>query len=266
VGKTAIVTGANTGIGKEIARGLVGAGMHVILACRDTAKGEAARAELGKDQTEVRALDVSDEKSIKAFASGVSGPIDVLVNNAGAWWQDRKTSAEGVELQWATNVVGPTHLTQLLLPRLKEAPAGRVINVASTAAGGLDLDDVQFEKRKYNGVKAYSACKQANRMVTWALAGKLAGTKVTANALSPGLVKTELNRSVTGFLGFVFKMLGPMQITPAKGADTAIWMATAPELDGVSNKFYVGRKEKPCKFREPQAAVDKLWSMVALPG
>src|SRR5690606_21030490 len=130
----------------------------------------------------------------------------------------------------------------------------------STAAGSLDLDDVNWERRSYSGFRAYTATKQANRMLTWAWAERLAGDGVSANACSPGLVKTELNRSVKGFLGLFFTLTRPFARTPEKGADTALWLASAPELEGISGRFFVDRKDVPCKFRDA-GAIKRLWDV-----
>ena len=266
-GRKAIVTGANTGIGKAIARELARLGAEVTLACRNADKGEAARADIAaglpKARIEVRHLDLASLASVGEFAArflAEQPKLDILVNNAGLWGPDRTESVDGIELQWATNVLGPQQLTLLLLPALKASGHGRVVNVASTAAGGLDLDDVEFKRRKYDGFKAYSATKQANRMLTWALAEKLKGSPVTANALSPGLVKTELNRNVRGFLAVVFKLAGPMQRTVEQGADTAVWLAASPEVEGRTNTFWIDRKAVPCKFRN-ESAQARLWAL-----
>jgi NAD(P)-dependent dehydrogenase (short-subunit alcohol dehydrogenase family) len=267
-GKIVVITGANAGIGKATAQALVAQGAHVVMACRSLERAEQTRADIaravgGTERIEPMQLDVADMRSIASFAAEVSRrhpKIDVLINNAGAWWLERKTSPQGHELQWATNVLGPHLLTRLLLAPLRAA-GGRIVNVASTAAGGLDLADVNFENRKYDGVKAYSATKQADRMLSWAWAEQLAGTGVTVNAMSPGLVASEFNRSATGFFKLLFKLMRPFSRTTEKGADTSVWLASAPELAGKTGGFYEDRKEKPCKFRDA-AEVAKLWALL----
>jgi NAD(P)-dependent dehydrogenase (short-subunit alcohol dehydrogenase family) len=123
----------------------------------------------------------------------------------------------------------------------------------------LDAADPEFQRRKYNGLTAYGQSKQANRMLTWELAEKLKGSGVTANALSPGFVKTELNRNAKGLMGLLFgTMAGMMALSPAKGADTAVWLASSPALDGVTGGFFVKRREVPCKFRADRAAIKRL--------
>ena len=247
-GKIVVLTGANAGIGRATAQALVAAGAHVVMACRNLDKAEAARAEIaaavgGADRLEPMPLDISDLASVTRFAAELRGRharVDVLINNAGAWWPERHSSAQQHELQWATNVLGAHLLTKLLQAPLVAA-RGRVINVASTAAGSLDLADVDWNSRPYDGIKAYSATKQADRMLSWVWADALAGTGVTVNAMSPGLVATEFNRSASGFFKFMFKMMRPLSRTPEKGADTVVWLASAPEIAGKTNGFYVDR-------------------------
>lgn len=267
-GRVCVVTGANTGMGKETARALATMGATVVMACRSTEKGEAAKNEIAagkpKGELEVMTVDVSSMASVRGFAAVLQGKhpkIDVLVNNAGAWWPEKKTSADGYELQWATNVLGPHLLTQLLLPALEKSGHGRVVNVASSFASGLDLDDVNWEKRPYNGMKAYSSTKQADRMLTWALAKRVAGKPITVNATNPGLVGTDFNRSVTsGAMKLFYKLLSPITKSSADGADVTVWAAAAPELEKVSDKFFDKRKERKCQFRDP-GPVDRLWEL-----
>lgn len=265
-GKICVVTGANTGIGKVVARELARSGATVVMACRSEERGRAAREEIskatGNAHVEVMPLDLSSKASVRAFAKAFMAKysrLDVLVNNAGAWGMERQVSADGLEMQWATNVLGPHLLTSLLVEPLKAA-RGRLVNVASTAAGGLDLEDVGYEKRAYSGVKAYSATKQANRMLTWAWADRLKAEGITANALSPGLVNTELNRGAGGIFKALFTLTKLFAKTPEQGADTIVWLASSPEVAGVTGKFFENRKELTCKFREP-AQVSRLWDV-----
>jgi NAD(P)-dependent dehydrogenase (short-subunit alcohol dehydrogenase family) len=253
-----LVTGANTGIGFEVARGLARSGFRVVLACRDRAKGEAARniisSEIRDSDVETLVVDLASQSSIRSAAQEFSRKhhvLDVLVNNAGMSSPTRRESPEGIELTFATNVLGYHLLTGLLLELLRRAPAARVINTASMMAYGLDLDDVNFKRRRYDAAAAYAQSKQADRMLTWALARRLDGTSVMANALHPGVVNTALLRSFApGYSG----------ITPAEGADTAIWLATSPELAGVSGRLWVRRRETPCEFRGRENE-EALWAL-----
>ncbi len=269
-GKLAVVTGASSGIGREIARGLARQGAQVILACRSMPRAEAAAQDIQKEvpeaQLSVLKLDLASLASTRVFAKAFverHTKLDILVNNAGGWTPDRETGPDGIELTWMTNVVAPNLLSRLLLPYLTAAAQGgtgaRIVNVASTQAGGLDLNDIEFKSRKYSGLTAYSQTKQANRMLTWAMADEIMGTGVTANAMSPGLVKTSLNRNAKGFIAVMFGMLVPvMGKTPEQGADTAVWLASSPDVAGVNGKFYEKRKELACKFRADKSAIVRL--------
>ncbi|MCU1340674.1 MAG: putative oxidoreductase [Candidatus Acidoferrum typicum] len=253
-----LVTGANAGIGFEIARGLARAGFRVALACRDRAKGEAARKTISSEthnpDIELLVVDLASQSSIRAAAQEFSqthDALDTLVNNAGTSSAKRQESPDGVELTFATNVLGYHLLTGQLLELLQRAPSARVINTASMMAYGLELDDVNFKRRRYDASTAYAQSKQADRMLTWALARRLAGTSITANAFHPGAVNTALLRALApGFSG----------ITPAEGADTAIWLATSPEVKGVSGRLWVRRRETSCEFRGHDNE-EALWSL-----
>ena len=163
----------------------------------------------------------------------------------------RRESVDGIELTFATNVLGYYLFTVLLLDSLRRAPAARIVNVASKMAYGLDLDDVEFKRRRYDSSTAYAQSKQADRMLTWYLARQLEGTSVTANAMSPGAVNTALLHALApGFRG----------VSPAQGADTALWLATSPDLKGVSGRFWSDRREQPCQFRSERDE-QALWSL-----
>jgi len=255
-----LITGANAGIGYEIARGLAQAAgqPRVILACRNRAKGEAARqkiaAETGNPNLEVLVVDLASQDSIRNAVKEFSAHhavLDALVNNAGMSSPTRQESPDGIELTFATNVIGYFLLTNLLLDALRRAPAGRIVNVASEMAYGLDLDDVQFRKRTYNPSTAYAQSKQANRMLTWAYARRLEGTPVTANAMSPGAVDTPLLHALAP---------GMKGRTTKQGADTAVWLATSPEVAGLHNRLWFDRAERVCKFHNVEQE-EKLWAI-----
>lgn len=255
-GRTCVVTGANTGIGKEIARGLARLQANVILACRDVARGTAARDELaadtGNSRLVVERLDLSDQASVRAFVELIGSKYDrlnVLVNNAGVWMKKKTGSVQGIEMTWATNVLGPFLLTDLLIPQLSASSSdelrGRIVNVASTYAGGLNVDDPEFDDRHFSGKAAYRQSKQANRMLTWELDQRLPGTGLTANALHPGFIASELSRH----LGPVSRLAWRTAKPPAEGADTAIWLASEPQIEGLSGGWFINRKEEKCDFR-----------------
>lgn len=257
-GKVAVVTGATGGIGKQIALGLARLGATVVLGARDAGRGAAAAAEIGA--AEVVPLDVADLASLRAFAARFRDrhdTLDVLVNNAGAWFTDRRTSPQGVELTFATNVLGPHVLTDLLRDPLSAGGGGRVVNVVSSFAGGYDATDLQFERRPFDGFQAYNQSKQALRMLTWGQAARLAPAGVTANAVAPGFVRTDFNRHARGpratMIGLSARLFA---VSPAKGADTPLWAAVAPELLGVTGKYFIGRKEQDGRFHEPDPIAD----------
>jgi retinol dehydrogenase-12 len=266
-GKTCLVTGASAGIGLAAARSLARLGAHVVMAVRNPEKGERARREVmgatGRD-VEMAVVDLASRKSIRAFARDVAArhaKIDVLVNNAGIWSDRRQLSVEGVELVWATNVLGYFLVTELLLPRLQAAGKARVVNVASRLAGELDLADVQFERRPWSGRDAYAQSKQADRMLTWALARRLEGTGVTANAVHPGFVATEIFTKGGGLVGLGGSIWSKLRgLSPDEGADTVVWLAASPDVEGRSGLFWAERQERRCRFRD-EAGEKSLWAL-----
>jgi NAD(P)-dependent dehydrogenase (short-subunit alcohol dehydrogenase family) len=190
-GRTAIITGGNSGIGRGAARALAAKGARVILAVRDTAKGETAAASL-PGNTEVRQLDLADLASVRAFASAWDGDIDLLINNAGVMIPPLSRTADGFELQFGTNHLGHFALTNLLLEHL----TGRVVTVSSTAhrAGKIDFDDLQWERKDYRAARAYGQSKLANILFTAELQRRLTevGSKVLSTAAHPGYAATNL--------------------------------------------------------------------------
>ncbi len=255
-GKLVLVTGASSGIGLAAARQLAGQGARLVLACRDRERGEQARravAAAARHAPELLLVDVSDQDALHAAARELRSRherLDVLLNNAGIWSAQRRLSPQGIELTWATNVLGYSLLTELLLEPLRAA-RGRVISVASRLAYGLDLDDVQFTRRSYEGVAAYAQSKQANRVWSWALARRLEGSGVTVHALHPGGVSTGIFGKGGGLKGLLATAYMRVQgLTPDEGADTAVWLCGAPEAGQRTGVFWVKRREKPCDFRD----------------
>jgi NAD(P)-dependent dehydrogenase (short-subunit alcohol dehydrogenase family) len=267
-GRIALVTGATTGIGKEIARGLARLGATVVIGARDRARGDAAVDDIAASGARGQALamrvDLADQASIRTFAAALAerfDRLDVLVNNAGAWFTDRRESPDGHELTFATNVLGPFLLTELLLDRLHAAGRARVVNVVSSIAAHYDESDLAWSRRPYSGFKVYAQSKQALRMLTWGLAARAQGTGVTANAGAPGFVRTEFNRHAKGFMGAMIGLSARVMATsPQRGADTLLWLAAAPELDGVTGKYFERRAEKDGKFRAtgPIAELERI--------
>jgi retinol dehydrogenase 12 len=220
-------------------------------------RGEAARNEIiettGTNGVTVMEIDLSSLASVRAFVSAFHErfpKLDVLVHNAAASLRAREVTPEGFERQWATNVLGPHLLTQRLLPALEASGRGRIVTVSTLAAGGLDLSDTQYERRPYSGIGAYRA-----------FADRLSGVPVTANALNPGYVLTDLTRNVGGLLKIAVVLTSFRAQTALEGADTAIWLAASPEVEGVTAKFWSKRREVRCRFRGA-AAVERLWTLV----
>ncbi len=267
-GKTCLVTGASAGIGKATARALAGLGARVILAVRNPEKGEAARREIleatGNPRLELARVDLASQRSIRTFARELAARVpklDVLVNNAGVWRTRWQAGPDGIELTWATNVLGYFLTTELLLPLLTAAGRARIVNVASELAFGLDLRDVQYLRRRYAGRPAYAQSKQADRMLTWACARRLAASGVTANALHPGFVASEIFAKGGGLLGLaasIYSKLGAL--SPDAGADTAVYLAASPDVEGRSGVFWEKREERPCRFRD-QPQEEALWRL-----
>lgn len=265
----AIVTGANSGIGKATARGLAQQGFEVILAVRDQARGEAARSELAASVPaatfHVRLLDLGSQTSIRSFVRGFEAEfdhLDVLVDNAGLVPATRTTTADGHETQFAVNHLGPFLLTLLLLPRLEAATAGRIVVVSSSVHRGarLDLTDLDAE-RSYGMNRRYAETKLMNVLFVRALARRLAGTRVTVNALHPGVVATELARDFPAAFRWLARWLFT---TPEKGARTSIWLASSPEVAGVSGRYFADRREQqPGRAALDDALAEQLWTASA---
>jgi NAD(P)-dependent dehydrogenase (short-subunit alcohol dehydrogenase family) len=267
-GKTCIVTGANTGIGKETARGLVKEGATVIIACRDAAKGEEARADIAAttgagERVKVMELDLASFASIRAFAQAFAAAytkLHVLVNNAGVSPAEKKQTADGLELTFGVNHVGPHLLTRELVPLLKASAPARVVFLSSSVqkSSKLDLDDPMFKNRAFSWMNAYGASKVANVLDTLSWAEKLAGSGVTVNALHPGVVSTSLARD-TWWLSLMAKMFF---ISPEKGARTSMFVATDPSLEGTTGKYFEGKSEKAVNaLASDPAAREKLWAL-----
>ncbi len=266
-----VITGGNTGIGKEAARGLSRKGARVAIACRDLDKARRAADEITREtgnEVRVFSLDLADFDSIRAFAEQVLEVyprIDVLLLNAGLLLGDRRETKQGFEATFGINHLGHFLLTDLLLERLKESAPCRVVVVSSDAhrgaKTGFTWDDLG-RTRSYSAWAAYCESKLANILFTRELARKLEGSGVTVNALHPGFVATEFGRGgdVKGFFG---TLVGWSQIfarTPAKGAETSIYLASSPEVEKVSGEYFFDCKvKKPTRAARDDAAARRLW-------
>ncbi len=263
-----LITGATSGIGREAAFQMAAQGASLILVARDEAKGAAVASEIAKQTGGAKPLvvagDLSDADSIRACAAGVRREVDrldVLVNDAGIQQLSRRETPDGIELVFATNVLGYHQLTQELLPLLERGERARIVTVASTYAGGLDFEDLEFKRRPWDNIKSYKQSKQANRLWTWALARRLRDKNIVANAMSPGFVDTGLYREMKGlrrgFMSVLTKLFGR---SVARGADTITWLALSTEVEGKSGLFWVDRKETPCQFRSDKDE-ERMWTV-----
>lgn len=251
-GKVCVVSGSNSGIGKETALALAKMGATVVMVVRSRERGEKAKAEI-ISQSENRSVDmmicdVSSVASIQRFSQDFEAEydrLDVLINNAGAVFNKREVTPEGFERTLAVNYLGPYLLTHRLEALLKSSAPSRVINLSSGLhkSGKIDLDDLQSE-RSYNGMKAYANAKLMVIMFTYELARRLEGTEVTVNVVEPGFVASNLGRN-TGSLrsSIMFKMVRPMQISAKKGAETSVYLASSDEVKNVTGKCFTKMRE-----------------------
>ena len=264
-GKRVLVTGPTAGIGKRIALDLAVLGADLILGCRDVARGARAadeiRAATGTKSLEIVTIDTSSQRSIRECAARLRTSLprlDVLVNNAGISHGERKLTFDGIELTFATNVLGYFLLTQELLPLLRTSAPARIVNVSSLFAGDVELDDLQFARRPYDGLGAYAQSKACNRLLTWALARRIAGSGVTANTYAPGFVAgTELSRDLPPAIKAAYSTRPGR--TAEQGADTAVWLASSAEVAGESGRFYMDRREIQCELRD-ETTEEALWA------
>ncbi|HEX8090805.1 MAG TPA: SDR family oxidoreductase [Blastocatellia bacterium] len=243
-GKVCVVTGANSGIGKETARGLARMGAHVVMVCRSRERGQQAISEIkkggGNHNVELMLCDLSSQKSIREFASEFKqshARLDVLVNNAGVLHRHRAETEDKLEATFAVNHLAYFLLTNLLLNAVKKSAPARIINVSSAAHkyGAIDFDDLQNEKN-YRAFNAYSDSKLANVLFTYELARRLGGSGVTANSLHPGGVATNIFHTLPKAVESIIKLV---TVSPEKGAETSLYLASSPEVEAVTGKYFV---------------------------
>ncbi len=270
--KVCLITGATSGIGKATAMGLANMGARVVIVGRDRGKGEAAMAEIkGKSRNasvDLLLADLSSQEEIRRLADEIKDAyprLDVLINNAGVFRSKRLTTAHGIEMTFAVNHLAYFLLTNLLLDVLRASAPSRIVNVSSGdhSNGTIDFDDLQGEKG-YKGTKAYSQSKLANVLFTYELARRLEGTGVTANCLHPGAVRTNFGSGSSGFFGFMVRALRPLMISPEKGAETSIYLASSPEVEGVSGRYFVKKAEaRSSDVSYDERLARRLWEVSA---
>jgi retinol dehydrogenase 14 len=272
-GKVVLVTGGTGGIGKATAIGLAALGARVGITGRDLGRAEQAaveiRARSGNPAVDPFAAEMSSQAEVRRLAVAVLDAyprLDVLVNNVGGFWAHRHSTADGLEHTFAVNHLASFLLTNLLLDRLKATAPARVVTVSShvQAEGRIDFDDLQGA-RDYSGQAAYSQSKLANIMFTNELARRLEGTRVTATSLHPGFVRTDFGaEDQAWFFSVISHVVRPFLKTPAQGARGSIYLASSPDIDGVTGQFFVNSMPKTAN----QVAYDadmtaRLWDVSA---
>jgi NAD(P)-dependent dehydrogenase (short-subunit alcohol dehydrogenase family) len=268
-GPTCLVTGATHGIGRATAEALAVLGATVIVHGRDSAAVGAVCHEIVRTSGNARVTgvvaDFASLAAVRRLAADVTARharLDVLVNNAGTSARHRRLTSDGFEWLFGVNHLAPFLLTTLLLDKLKTSAPARVVTVASMAyrRGTLELDDLNWDRRKYRSLKAYSDSKLANILFTRELARRVAGSGVTANSLHPGVVATNIFNQL-GFFGRVFTLLAkPLLLTSAEGAKTSVYLASAAEVAGVSGKFFDRCHERPLDaVASDDAGAARLW-------
>ncbi len=270
-GKACLVTGGGGGIGLATAKELARLGATVLVADRDASKTAAAVARIiedtGNHRVSYLTADLASQKEVRRLADQARKQmqrLDVLVNNAGALFLFNRRSADGLEMSFALNHLGHFLLTTLLLDLLEDSKPSRVVNVSSGyhfSAGKFRLEDLPSPERS-RGHRAYARSKLCNLLFTYELARRSEGSGVTTNALDPGLVRTEIVRN-NGPLGlainFVIRILG---VNVSKGAEALVYLATSPEVEGLSGKYFVGRRAVPSSALSHDARLaSDLWEL-----
>ena len=272
-GKTILITGGTGGIGRAAAIALAAMGARVGVTGRDLTRAEAAAAAIAKESdnpaVDVFVGDLSSQAEVRRLAGAVLEAyprLDVLLNNVGGFWAHRHVTADGLERTFALNHLAPFLLTNLLLERLIASTPARVVTVSSAAQalGAIDFDDLMGE-RKYSGQRAYSASKLANVMFTYELARRLAGTGVTATVFHPGVTNTGFSSEdpARAFAPLV-AIMRPFMRSPERGADTAVYLASSPAVEGITGRYFADREAKASsKSSYDTQDIARLWDVSA---
>ncbi|MGH0028166.1 MAG: SDR family oxidoreductase [Myxococcota bacterium] len=279
-GRTCLVTGATSGIGTETALALARQGAHVVISGRSAEKAEATRSDIvrksGNPNVDVLLADLSSLAEVRKLAdSFLAGypALHVLVNNAGVVHTERRVTVDGFEATFAVNHLAYFLLTNLLLDRLRQSAPARIVNVASDAHafGSMDWDDLQSERAFggplpfVSGMRVYGRSKLANILFNTELARRLEGSGVTANCLHPGMVRTGLGQNNGGIAATVAGLLMlPLALSPARGAETSIYLASSPEVEGVSGRYFAKKREaRLSRDARDTDAARRLWDISA---
>jgi NAD(P)-dependent dehydrogenase (short-subunit alcohol dehydrogenase family) len=272
-GKTVLITGATSGIGRAAAVALAAMGARVGITGRDAGRAAASAAEItresGSQMIDAFVADLSSQAEVRMLADQVLATyprLDVLLNNVGGFWAHRHVTADGLEHTFALNHLAPFLLTNLLLERLVASAPSRIVTVSSgaQAMGRINFDDL-MEGRDYSGQRAYNQSKLANVMFTYELARRLAGTGVTATALHPGMTNTSFSaEDPARVMKPIVFLIRPFMKSPAQGADTAVYLASAPEVEGVSGAYFASRKARKSHESSYDATTTaRLWQVSA---
>ncbi len=271
-GRVCMITGANSGIGKATALGLAKLGATVVMVCRDRERGESVLKEISQRSrnTSISLLvtDLASQKSIRQLAKkfiDTHPRLHVLINNAGVFLTKRTLTEDNVETTFAVNHLAPFLLTNLLLDTLKASAPSRVVTVSSDAHQGaqINFDDLQGEKH-FSGFDAYNQSKLANILFTYTLAKRLDAAKVTANSLHPGAIRTNLGHQNSILFRAGYRFVSLFFSSPAKGSQTVIYLASSPDVEGVTGMYFVKKKEKKSSPESyDEAAAQKFWQISA---
>lgn len=270
-GKLCLVTGASRGIGFYVVRGLASMGAFVVLASHHRERGEIARQKInaftGKNSTDFMRVDLSSQEDIREFTQDFKeryDHLDVLVNNAGGFFLNRQESVDGIEMTFALNHLNYFMTTLLLMEPLLFARSAKIVNVASGSHRGekMRFDDLQFENG-YNAMAAYGQSKLANLLFTYELSRRLEATDVTVNALHPGFVNTFLGKQngplVHAFMNLIHFLFAK---SPQEGAETPIYLASSPDVEGVTGKYFIDKEEmRSSSASYDEEAAEKLWKV-----
>lgn len=270
-GQNIVVTGGTGGIGNATAAGLAALGARVAIVGRDRARAEAAAEDLRRrssnDEIDAFEADLSSQAQVRRLAADLRERyprLDALVNNVGGFWAHRHVTEDGLELTFALNHLAPFLLTNLLVDRMIAQGGARIVNVTSSAEslGRIDFDDLQGAER-YSGQRAYNQSKLANVLFTYELARRLSGTGVTANVVHPGVTRTAFGaEDQMRLFAATGGIARPFMRSPERGADTVVWAAASPELDGVTGGYFHDRRPKRSSPRShDEATAKRLWQV-----
>lgn len=269
--KIVLITGANAGIGKETAKELAKQGATVVMACRNMMKARQAQLEILDESknpnVDLMIVDLASQASIQTFAAKFKEKypqLDVLINNAGVFFEDYRENDAGIEMQFAVNHLGPFILTNLLLDSLRKSPKARIINVSSNAhyRGKLQLDDLNTRKNYRKGITAYGQSKLCNVLFSLELADRLSEEGITVNSLHPGVVNTEIGtKHTTGIAKAIWRFTkNVVAVNAEKGAATSVYLASSPQVEKVTGRYFENcRQRRPSSLAQNVDLAEELW-------